>query len=428
MINQQQHAQQPITTTEEQHCGKEKEREREEEEKERRMPPPAWGSYFCRPRTDDFEYCVQLLLEQSSKRTNKKSEAEAAGDADCSSCFHSREEAILAVEDYLFSLQLTKADIERIRHIPQKSQEWLNVRAGRLTASNFGAVNGTNKYVSKRQLLTRLVWPEKNTFRGNWATRHGNEHEDEACILYETWKQYQLQDLGLDPLQIKIEHTGLVISHRYPWLGGSPDFIAHYYDDDHSQCPGRNSLSSSAADAAAAPIISWLGEIKCPFPKKDPTSNPPGQMVAKCYDTIPPYYYDQIQGLMAILELPFADFVVWTAEKTKIQRFQYDRDYVETVLFPNLQSYFIRELLPRWILKRKGLLEEQQHPLRAAPPSRLTTSCSISSKQRHRRDRRRCCSPKTLRGKNDDDHYCCCPSSPPGSPLLLEVPIAADSL
>jgi len=60
---------------------------------------------------------------------------------------------------------------------------------------------------------------------------------------------------------------------------------------------------------------------------------------------------------MALMQLPFCDFVIWTKENTCIERYYFDCYYVEKQLFPRLQHFYIFEFLHRFLLKEKGILQ-----------------------------------------------------------------------
>jgi hypothetical protein len=92
-------------------------------------------------------------------------------------------------------------------------------------------------------------------------------------------------------------------------------------------------------------VIRFLLEIKCPFSRK-------------LYPHIPHYYYDQIQGIMGILQLQYCDFVVWTPEKTQIRRYEFNSSYWKQVLFPRLFQFYMDEYLPRLIMKEDGTLKK----------------------------------------------------------------------
>ena len=83
-------------------------------------------------------------------------------------------------------------------YAPQKSQEWLDLRMGMLTASDAASAIGVNKYETPHQLLLRKCG-KGPVFTGNEATRHGEKYEDEARILYEERHNEVVHELGLCP-------------------------------------------------------------------------------------------------------------------------------------------------------------------------------------------------------------------------------------
>lgn len=222
------------------------------------------------------------------------------------------------VIEYVNSLAVTAEDVAAIATADQGTEKWLTYRKGRLTGSNFGSANGTNKYSSPTNLIKDMLW---STFKGNAATRWGNEHEDDGVDAYRSYRINQIMDEGGDAEGFWIEHTGLVLCEEHPWLGTSPDGIVY---------EGGERVG--------------LLEIKCPFRKK-------------LYGPIPPYYFDQIQGLMAVLKLKWCDFCVWTPDTCSVQRFPFNAEYWTTILFKNLEFFYFDEYLPRLLMKQKGLLK-----------------------------------------------------------------------
>ena len=135
-------------------------------------------------------------------------------------------------------------------YAPQKSQEWLDLRMGMLTASDAASAIGVNKYETPHQLLLKKCG-KGPVFTGNEATRHGEKYEDEARILYEQRHNEVVHELGLCP------HP------NYSFLGGSPDGVSE---------SGK------------------LVEIKCP-------------MMRAIDDSVPEHYMPQLQLCMDILDL-----------------------------------------------------------------------------------------------------------------------------
>jgi YqaJ-like viral recombinase domain len=78
-------------------------------------------------------------------------------------------------------MQKLKVDDEqqrqRIEKMKQGTQDWLDARKYRLTASNFGAAAGHNRFRSPEELVQDMLYGE---FKGNDATRWGSEKESVA--------------------------------------------------------------------------------------------------------------------------------------------------------------------------------------------------------------------------------------------------------
>lgn len=211
---------------------------------------------------------------------------------------------ITKAEQAAFIERLSAGDRKQIATLQQGTEEWLDSRKGRLTGSIIGAVCGHNFFCRHDQLLRELLW---NTFQGNDATRYGNQYEATAAEIY-----------GNYSLGTTVEFTGLQVHPVFGWLGYSPDGLI-----------GTDGLL----------------EIKCPFKKK-------------FYPTIPMYYYDQIQYGLWLLQRAYCDFVVYTTHETSIERFPYDKDYVESFLVPRVQNFYFHKYLPLLLAKERGWLNE----------------------------------------------------------------------
>ena len=246
---------------------------------------------------------------------------------------------------FVAGLAVSDAQITAISKLAQGTDEWLASRVGRMTTSNWGAAAGHNKYDPHgEELLKRMLG--LSAFKGNAATRYGSEHEDVAAELYTLTAQARVlmndwssiaedvtvadyeaagamagagASMGADPADYRVEYPGLCVWGEHPWAGGSPDGIIH----------------------TASGEVGLL-EIKCPFRKL-------------LYGDIPHYYYDQIQGTMGILGLPWCDFVVYTPTKTSVQRFDFDAAYFEGELYPAVHDFYWNRYLPAQILANRGL-------------------------------------------------------------------------
>jgi len=151
----------------------------------------------------------------------------------------------------------------------QLTDEWQLERAGRLTASLFGAALGLSPYLSRQELWRQLTG-RSDPFTGNPATDWGSEHEPHAKHAFEI-------DTG-----ILVEPAGFVPFED--WSGCSPD---GYIEGN------------------------GLVEFKCPFSQK-------------LYEDIPEHYRAQVIGQLGITQREFCWFCCWTPQGFKKWRVDAD--------------------------------------------------------------------------------------------------------
>ena len=104
----------------------------------------------------------------------------------------------------------------RIVTAEQGTDEWLDLRRGRITASHLGdvlAAPKTKRYQKyMRQVVLELLGETNVEESPEWA-RHGRENEPKALKGYE-WKY-----------EVDIEHDIFLVHKKYDWLSCSPDFL-----------------------------------------------------------------------------------------------------------------------------------------------------------------------------------------------------------
>ena len=245
----------------------------------------------------------------------------------------------MSVERFMaqYVYNVTEDDIERIKVIDQRSEEWLNARKFRLTASNFGAAAGHCKHNPPMGLVRDMLW---HVFQGNEMTRYGTENEEQAFDAYQAHgilAQVDEVDAGTRPAHrvgFLAQEVGLHIHPENPWMGVSPDGLVDVVD------PGTGAVKRH------------LIEIKCPWKCKDralhsgddfyPLEDLPGDLQLP----IPHYYFDQMQGIMGALGLPFAEFIVWTSKEMQITRVPFLPDYWKDELFPSLRAFYFDKFVP----------------------------------------------------------------------------------
>ena len=264
----------------------------------------------------------------------------------------------------LFGLEVDAAESRLIAALPQRSDEWKKKRRGRITASNFGSAVGHNKYCSPDALLKELVWGEFKEGEHNAAMAWGTFMEALACAEYTAkrqreWVERMMPTLavgaplphGITEMPFAVEHTGLYVNPAAPFLGVSFDGLVHTRD------PGTGAS------------VTGVLEIKAPASKTLYSRQPayakalfPGVPAG-----IPPYYYDQIQGAMALGGYAWADFCVWTPTEMEVTRYAFDEGYWSGTLYPALDKFYFERYLPALQLRDAGKLR----------PGELTPSLDV---------------------------------------------------
>ena len=171
---------------------------------------------------------------------------------------------------------------------PQKSQEWLNARIGRVNGSNTGALAGKSSFKTPEQIGKIIAGVEIEHFeeKNIIAMTHGNLTENSARRWYE------------ETYNCKVIERGLAVPKSDYRIGGSID----------GEIVGTNSLL----------------EIKCPKSMYKPILS---YMDAKSHGWIPPAnYYNhifeshmaQMQQCMFVLQKTSCEYIIFATDDAKV--------------------------------------------------------------------------------------------------------------
>lgn len=97
--------------------------------------------------------------------------------------------------------------------VKQGSQEWLDLRKNRVTASHAAACLGLSRWTSPQKAYRQIIGEEESA--SNWYMRNGREKEPAAVSAYE-------YENGL-----MCAESGFWVREDTPWLGASPDRLVH---------------------------------------------------------------------------------------------------------------------------------------------------------------------------------------------------------
>ena len=253
----------------------------------------------------------------------------------------------------LFGLEVDAAESRRIEALPQRSDEWKKKRRYRITASNFGSAVGHNKYCTPDALLKDLLWGEFKEGEHHAAMAWGTFMEALACSEYTArrqreWVERMMPTLavgaplphGITEMPFTVQHTGLYVNPAAPFLGVSFDGLVH------------------TKDPATGADVTGVLEIKAPASKTLYSRQPAyaNALFPGIPTGIPPYYYDQIQGAMALGGHAWADFCVWTPTEMEVKRYAFDEAYWSGTLYPALEKFYFERYVPAVQLRDAGKL------------------------------------------------------------------------
>jgi putative phage-type endonuclease len=174
----------------------------------------------------------------------------------------------------------------------QGTEAWLAERVGKVTGSRVGTILGLNPHQSPSDVMREMVREAKGAereFKGNAATKYGQEHEDYGRRYLEVNKGY------------KVDEAGFITHPEHKFLGASPDGLVGF-------------------DGCI--------EIKTPYYAKN---------VYTLKDK--PYYEAQCRLVMEVTGTDWCDFVCWMSDdNAHVERLERDPKWIESVL-PKLKAF-----------------------------------------------------------------------------------------
>ena len=218
-------------------------------------------------------------------------------------------------------------EVERNTRDQSTCDRWFEERGRRITSSNFGAVLKRRKSIYPKSILNNLLCRSNKIV--SKACKWGLGKEEEAVKKYVKHKEREGKPVCV------CSACGFVVNSIFPWLGASPDFVID-----------ESNLQASSLG---------LGEIKCPFSKRDNTikeaCQDPNFFLTVADDKITlkqnhAYFY-QIQGAMATLQLQWCDFVVYTSKDLFVERITFDSSFWEKSMVPELTRFYFEFVLPK---------------------------------------------------------------------------------
>jgi len=199
--------------------------------------------------------------------------------------------------------------VKVIRGVEQGSADWLALRAGRVTASNFGKVlaggQGKTRRAYMLQLVAERLTGEPAETYTNAAMEWGTQTEPQARAVYELMTGREVEEV--------------TITLEGDYIAASPDGLVGHRDE--------------------YPSFGGL-EIKCP--------NTSTHLDYLLRGELPAQYRPQVQGCIWVHRAPWWDFMSFDprlppASQAFILRVERDEEYIES-LAGSVRA-FVREML-----------------------------------------------------------------------------------
>lgn len=177
----------------------------------------------------------------------------------------------------------------------QRSQEWFEARANRVTGSVIGAILGLSPFATTTDIMRRMVREyhgQPSEFKGNVATEYGTNNEPNALADY-------VMTRG------DVVECGFYVHPNFEWLGASPDGLV-------------------GADG--------LIEIKCPYSMRHSAEE-------FKHISEQEHYYAQMQYEMFCTGRMWCDFYQWSPYGDNCTRVNFDPQFIEKTL-PQLLEFY----------------------------------------------------------------------------------------
>lgn len=222
---------------------------------------------------------------------------------------------------------------------PQRSETWHRARAFSVTASQFGASVGHNRYMSRPALLRNKLHPHEQKIPQEYV-QWGVQHEPDAEFAFTEYLKSKLDTL------FNIEHPGLLKHPTKPWTACSPDGILRRWDKGEE--------------------IVELIEYKAPAYHRSKIG---GHPYSKDQYNIPVMYLDQMIGSMWLIKnhelvrqgktLKGGWFVVWQPHALSVTYVPYVESYANS-LMEGVHDFFKNTFVPACVETINSLTEEHK--------------------------------------------------------------------
>ena len=232
-----------------------------------------------------------------------------------------------------------RAEINNLTKGQSNNIDWYEQKKGAIGASNMSKVL---KVIEKQTSYSSVVKgvmgykaPKQIKPTTVPSLKWGLTNEPKARSTY-------VEKLKGWHIDLRVVESGLVVHEKFPFIRVSPDGIikckCHKDRLLEVKCPYA-SRDMKVVDAVQEKKINYLE-----------TEN--GRLVLKKNSS--EGYYEQVQGLMGVLNIELCNLVVWTKVDMKIIVVPFDRNFWENRLLPACATFFRNHIVPEILAPKEN--------------------------------------------------------------------------
>ena len=259
---------------------------------------------------------------------------ENASSVSCDKFFTPTEEQC---SEYFSNLTLSYNEVEAIEGATRGQADndlWFALRNGRLTSSRFGEILHRRQSTDSRRLVKDIMGYGGRMKYVPPQIRWGRENEEAARKCYIANRKACGEDMV-------VESTGLRLLPEKPYLGASSDGRVIYTNID-TCCVGYLEVKCPYSIEGNVTVELTPDEIEEKYGNKF-FMRRGDDMMLHLPETHP--YYAQVQGEMAILNVEWCDFVIFSNGSVIVDRILADHDYW-TKMCDTLDEFYMQHVIP----------------------------------------------------------------------------------
>ena len=253
----------------------------------------------------------------------------------------------IVCQQFLLSMKLSCTEVAAIEAATREQSDsalWQAIRNGRLTSSRFSEIVKRRQTTDSRRLVKDIMGYNGPMKKVPLQIRWGKDNEDRARQCYIENRQRCGED-------VEVEASGLHLMPDKSFIGAS--------SDGKVLCRNVDTCSRGCLEIKCPYSIN--GQVTVSMSPTEIADKHPAFFMKRGDDDLlhlPPdhAYYAQVQGEMAVLDIEWCNFVVFSNDTVVVDRIVADYDYWMDLL-EKLEQFYLQHVIPE-LLSGKIFQEE----------------------------------------------------------------------